>query len=135
MSKLFTVFIPPFIERKLTYSEWLKIKKSSDVWNDHYIDIPNDTIKKIYRAKECYYIQISNYGLYHLGDDIFNFKVPEFIIEQQIRIRIKVHNTSKKYCSLSVTAACQPKKIKSIIKSPYSIDDMNTLPKELIYLI
>lgn len=129
--KLFNGLIPPFIEKKLTYKEWLEIKKKNSVWKDHYIDIPNDTIKNIYRAKGCYYIQISKYGLYHLGEDIYDFKVPEFIVSQCMRIRIKVHGTSKKYCNLSITAACAPKKLSTLRMSPYSLDDANRLPPNL----
>jgi hypothetical protein len=95
-----------------------------------YIDIPNDTISKLYKAKGCHYIQISDYGLYHLGEDICDFGVPEFIVDQQIRIRIKVHSrkNTKGFCHLSVTAACQPKQIKQLTRSKYSLDHVNTLP-------
>ena len=47
------------------------------------INCPNDTIKKLYSEKDCNYIQISNKGLYHLGNDICEFNVAEFICEQQ----------------------------------------------------
>jgi hypothetical protein len=133
--KLFDNKIPPFMERKLTHSEWLKIKKNTNIWNDYYIDIPSDTIKKIYAAKGCYYIQIEDYGLYHLGNDICEFNVPEFIIEQRIRIRTKIHRKENNngYCDLSVTAACQPKDIKKLNKSPYTLDIEDNLPLNLIF--
>jgi len=126
--------LPPFINKFLTYNEWLKIKKSTTMWNDKYYDIPNDTISKMYSHKKCHYIQIKDYGLYHLGNDICNFNVPEFIIEQQLRIRIKVHKTKTKkgYCSLSITASCKPKNIKSLKKSLYSLDNPLTLPENLL---
>ena len=127
--------IPPFFQRKLTHEEWLNIKKETTQWNDTYLPIPNDTINKLYSIKKCYYIQISDYGLYHLGNDICGFGVPEFKIEQQIRIRIKVHHrkTKKGYCSLSVTAACQPININNLKKSNYSLDDITKLPDNLLY--
>jgi hypothetical protein len=130
---LFNGKIPPFMNKKYTHNQWLLIKEKTNDWNDSYIDIPNDTIKKIYKAKGCYYIQISEYGLYHLGNDIYNFQVPEFIIAQEIRIRTKIHAKKDKngFCSLSVTAACKPKNIKYLIKSQYSLDDINKLPKSL----
>lgn len=133
---LFNNTIPPFINNKLTYYEWTSIKNKTDLWNDQYFDIPNNTILKLYNLKGCSYIQISEYGLYHLGNDICNFNVPEFIIDQQLRIRIKVHKCSNKinkYCSLSITASCKPKNIKQLNKSSYSLDDINTLPQLCIY--
>jgi len=127
--------VPPFMLNSITHEEWIKIKKETTKWDDHYIDIPPDTIKNIYNAKGCQYIQISDYGLYHLGDDICNFGVPEFIIPQQIRIRTKIHKKIKAdgYCNLSVMAACQPKNIKGHHKSPYSLDDISKLPPNLVY--
>jgi len=128
--------LPPFLEKQLTYNEWIEIKKNNDAWNDQYIDIPNDIIRKLYTIKNCQYIQISDgYGLYHLGNDICNFNVPLFDIKQQLRIRIKVHatNSKKGFCVLSITLACQPKNIKLIETSKYSLDDKNKLPKNLIY--
>jgi hypothetical protein len=130
--------IPPFMENPITHEEWVKIKSETNKWNDNYIDIPSDTIARLYQAKGCKYIQISNgYGLYHLGNDICNFDVPLFNIEQQLRIRTKVHTkkNTKGFCSLSVTIACQPKDIKKIIQSKYSLDDENKLPLLLNYNI
>ena len=129
--------VPPFMEHPLTHDEWKNIKSVSDKWNDVYLDIPSDTIQKLYAAKGCHYIQISdNYGLYHLGQDFCSFGVPLFEIEQRIRIRTKIHSRSNKlnYCSLSVTVACQPCNIKDLNPSPYSLDDINKLPLNLDYL-
>ena len=68
--------IPPFMTQHITHDEWKNIKNNTDMWNDHYIDVPNDTIKRLYKNKDCYYIQISDgIGLYHLGNDICNFNV------------------------------------------------------------
>lgn len=128
--------IPPFIISQLTHVEWKEIKKKTNKWNDRYIDIPFDTIAKLYRSKKCKYIQISNgYGLYHLGDDICNFDIPLFNIEQQLRVRTKIHTRKNKngFCNLSVTIACQPKNIKKFTHSKYSLDDINKLPPRLIY--
>ena len=120
---------PPFFERKVTHEEWLLIKKEKK-WKDHYIPIPNYIIRDLYRKKGCQYIQISDYGLYHLGEDVCGFGVPEFIIEQQLRIRTKIHKrkNAKGFCNLSVTAACQPCDIRTLNKSPYSLDDVERLP-------
>jgi len=133
---LFNHKIPPFMLKDITHEQWLKIKKETNDFNDTYIDCPNDTIKHLYSEKSCIYIQISDKGLYHLGNDICNFKVPEFICEQQLRIRTKIHTkkNSKGFCKLSVTAACQPKYIKKMVDSKYSLDNYLKLPNNLIYI-
>ena len=134
---LFDGEVPPFVERRLTYDEWVKIKKSEpEKWCDKYMDIPVDYISKLYSAKGCKYIQISDgYGLYHLGDDVCKFNVPLFHIEQQLRVRVKIHKRKNKkgFCDLSITIACQPKNITKFDKSNYSLDDENKLPVSLIY--
>jgi len=131
---LFNGKIPPFMQRKITHEEWVSIKKNTSDFNDVFIDVADDTIKQLYAAKHCHYIQISSYGLYHLGEDICNFGVPEFLIPQRIRIRTKVHARKNRqgFCSLSVIAACQPKNIKMLRKSPYTLDgDSDKLPPPL----
>ena len=128
--------IPPFMEKPITHEEWIKIKAETNKWDDKYIDIPSDYITKLYQAKGCDYIQISNgYGLYHLGNDKCNFDVLEFNIEQQLRIRTKIHTRKNKkgFCNLSVTIACQPKDITKLNRSKYTLDDENKLPVSLIY--
>ena len=127
--------IPPFMENPMTHEEWTQTKKESDTWNDCYVDIPSDIIRNLYAAKGCQYIQVSDgYGLYHLGSDTCAFEVPVFEVEQQLRIRTKIHTrkNSKGFCSLSVTIACQPKDIRQLSPSPYSLDDIKKLPNVLI---
>jgi hypothetical protein len=103
--ELFNGKIPPFMLYDITHEEWVKIKKESNDFNDTYINCPNDTIMKLYREKGCSYIQISNKGLYHLGNNICNFKVPIFICEQRLRVRIKIHEKKNKkgFSKLSVS--------------------------------
>jgi hypothetical protein len=134
-SILFNGKIPPFMLRDITHKEWLDIKKETTDYNDTYLECPDDTIKKLYRVKGCFYIQISDKGLYYLGNDICEFNVPEFICEQQLRIRTKIHTTknTKGFCKLSVTISCQPKNIKNLVKSNYSLDDSSKLPINLLY--
>lgn len=134
--KIFNNKEPPFVKKKITHKEWLLLKNGTNIWRDNYIDVPGDTIKRLYALKSCNYIQLSDgYGLYHLGDDKCNFGVPLFDVEQQLRIRTKVHKRVNKdgFCTLSVTASCKPKDIKLIKKSPYSLDDKNKLPLNLRY--
>lgn len=120
--------------KDITHKEWLQIKKETNDFNDFYIDCSNDTIKKLYSEKGCFYIQISDKGLYNLGNDICNFNVPEFICEQQLRVRTKIHtkSNSKGFCKLSVTISCKPKNINHLPKSKYSLDDSIKLPDNLI---
>lgn len=133
--KLFNNKIPPFINNKITYDEWKKIKQGTKDFNDIYIPCNDNTIKNLYSEKNCKYIQISNKGLYHLGNDICNFNVPEFICEQILRIRIKVHSTNKKgYCNLSVTLACKPLNINKLVNSNYSLDKIDKLPINLKFI-
>lgn len=132
---LFNNKIPEFMTKDLVYSDWLNIKKNTTDYNDIYFDCPNDTIKNLYREKGCIYIQISDKGLYHLGEDLCKFNVPEFICEQKLRVRIKIHTTQNKngFCKLSVNVACQPQNLKNLIDSSYSLDDIKNLPKNLLY--
>lgn len=134
--ELFNGKIPPFMIQNITHEEWLKIKKETNDFNDIYIDCPNDTIKKLYSEKGCIYIQISDKGLFHLGSDLCMFNVPEFICEQQLRIRTKIHTrkNSKGFCKLSVTISCQPKNIKNLVNSNFSLDNISKLPNNLIYI-
>jgi hypothetical protein len=134
--KLFNGKIPPFMVRDITHEEWTCIKKETTDFNDTYIDCPSTTIQELYREKGCKYIQISDgYGLYHLGEDICELNVPEFVCDQRLRIRTKIHTTKnvRGFCSLSVTVACQPTNIKNLTKSNYSLDDIAKLPVNLIY--
>lgn len=128
--------IPPFMTKSITHEDWIKIKKETNKWEDKYIDISPDTIRRLYSSKGCAYIQISdNYGLYHLGSDTCNFNVPLFEIEQQLRIRTKIHTRKNKkgFCNLSITVACQPKNIKNLIRSNYSLDNKDKIPNNLTY--
>jgi hypothetical protein len=134
---IFNNEVPPFMSKKLTHSEWTDIKKSTKTWKDQKLDIPSDTIRKLYTLKGCNYIQISDYGLYYLDKDICNFGVPLFEIEQELRIRTKVHSKKNKngFCVLSVTAACKPKNIKKLIKSEHSLDNLLKLPKNMHFIM
>lgn len=133
--KLYDGEIPPFIINDITHEEWKKIKKETDKWNDKYIDIPSDTIIKLYNSKGCQYIQVSDKGLYYLNYDPCDFNVPQFNIPQQMRIRTKIHTKKNKkgFCKLSIMASCQPKNIKIYPKSSYSLDDISKLPLNLVY--
>lgn len=74
--------------KDITHKEWIQIKNKTTDFNDKYIDCDNNTIMKLYSEKLCYYIQISNKDLYHLGNDKCNFNVPIFKCDQRIRTKI-----------------------------------------------
>ncbi len=133
---LFNGHIPPFMHRDVTHTEWLQIKRDTADFADTYITCVDSTIGALYREKGCYYIQISDKGLYHLGQDICNFGVPLFTCEQQLRIRTKIHTrkNARGFCTLSVMVSCQPKNGKHITPSPYSLDNPATLPANLCYM-
>ena len=132
---LFNGNIPPFMLKDITHEEWIKTKNETLDFNDYYIDCPSDTIKKLYAEKGCSYIQVSEKGLYYLENDVCCFKVPQFICEQQLRVRIKVHERKNKkgFCKLSVTISCQPKNINNLVNSDYSLDNKMKLPNNLVY--
>lgn len=131
--EIFNGKIPPFIEKTITHDEWKNIKSNTSDFNDMYFDCPDNTIKKLYSAKGCKYIQISEKGLYHLGNDVCDFGVPKFICPQQLRLRTKIHTRKNKkgFCQLSVILACQPKNINKLTNSMYNLDDNEKLPSSL----
>jgi len=51
------------------------------------------------------------------------------------KFRTKIHTKKNKkgFCCLSVTVACQPKDIKKLTPSKYSLDNKDKLPPLLIY--
>jgi hypothetical protein len=121
--------IPPFFHKNIRYNEWQILKED---FKDIYIDCPSNTISELYKNKGAKYIQISELGLYHLGEDICNFNVPYFICKQRLRIRVKIHKSNSDnngYIQASVMAAAQP--INYPIKSPYSLDDSKKIPTVL----
>ena len=70
-----------------------------------------------------------------MNNDICKLYVPLFNIEQQIRIRTKIHKriNAKGFCDISIMAACKPKNIKNLISSKYSLESKDKLPKNIIY--
>jgi hypothetical protein len=128
--KIFNSRIPPFFYKNITHAEWKTIKKNTCDFNDMYIACPNNTIAKLYKYKKCSYIQISKYGLYHLGKDICKFNVPYFTCKQVLRIRTKIHTKCNKngYIRASVIISPRPYIQK---KSRYTLDNFSFLPKKL----
>ena len=118
---------PPFLTNKdMTHAEWLENKRD---YKDVYLSVGDHEIQNFYRNKGCAYIQIKGFGLYHLGEDTLELGVPEFKVDQEIRIRAKIHSKTKS--QFSVTAAFQPLDIRTLKPSEYSLDDRTRLPPNL----
>jgi hypothetical protein len=132
--------IPPVIKRNMTQSEWHAYKdKKKPRFDDWYKPCHPTFISEVYKAVGCYYIQISDYGLYHTGEDVCGFNVPLFSCKSQIRVRVKIHSSCIKqgprqgYVSASVMCAAQPvdSSLRDLEKSPYSLDDVKKAPTHL----
>ncbi len=68
---------------------------------DHFekpdIELPLNTLFEYYAEKNCYYMQLENYGLYHLKNDINNLGVPKFDGRISLRLRAKtIYSTGRK---------------------------------------
>lgn len=128
--------VPSFMSRKVTYEEWMREKSD---FMDTYIECDRNTIRDLYMAKGCQYIQVEGKGVYRLGEDKLGMEVPEFICDQRIRVRVKVHTRCDKngYAVLSVKCACQPmkSKIPDLPNSCYSLDNTESLPPSLRVIV
>lgn len=130
-TELFDGKIPPYLTRAgMTFPEWESVAHE---FKDEQYNAPSDVISKYYFEKGNSYIQIRGYGLYHTGIDVCEFGVPFFRCQTHLRIRCKRHG---KKCPLtgkdipsSVMASFWTTKAPE--KSPYSLDDVATLPKIL----
>ena len=62
-----------------------------------HIPLTLEPLTKFYNSKDCYYLQVSQYGLYHLGEDKYELGTPEFDGTIDFRFRAKMHdNFSRK---------------------------------------
>ena len=121
------IVAPPYLQKKISHDEWKKVRNE---FKDHYIPCDENIIATLYRNKGCSYIQISEIGLYHLGEDVCDFGVPYFRCQQRMRVRNKIHKRNPKgNMQASVIASIQP--ITYPPKSPYSLDSYDKLPKKL----
>ena len=57
-----------------------------------HIPLTLDPLIKFYNSKDCYYIQVSECGLYHLGKDKYELGTPKFDGIIDFRFRAKMHN-------------------------------------------
>ena len=129
--------MPPLNKTKKEFEEWETwlLSKKKDIGEKENIDYSwkskdNNFIRKNYKDKGCSYIQIKDFGLYHLGNDICNFNVPEFKPDS-IRLRIRCKRRGSKGCvpsSITISAY-----VCGLKKSNFSLDDKTKLPKNIIY--
>jgi len=139
---LFYGILPPLNKTRKEFDEWetvqSKLKQKDEKYKNkkriskEYSWISKDKhfIKLNYKDKGCHYIQIKDYGLYHLGEDICNFNVPEFNPES-VKIRLRCKRRQGKNCvPSSITVSSYPYKLE---KSNYSLDTIEKLPLNLIY--
>jgi len=118
----------PELPPGLTKEALATLRRDNPDYRDQYIDVDDTCIQKYYRAKGNHYIQISDgFGLYHLGEDVYDLGVPEFTVKQKMRVRVKYHSAK----NFSVTCAFQPVNIRKMPRSPYSLDDIDRLPPKL----
>lgn len=128
---LFKGRLPPFMTRDhMTYTEW---SEEAPNFSDEYIACPDDTIATAYRARGVHYIQIKNHGLFHTGKDVSGFGVPMFKCSQRLRVRCKRHGKKCRVTGIdvpsSIMASLRPI-LSTLPQSPYSLDDLHSLPQD-----
>jgi hypothetical protein len=90
-------------QANMTSSQWTKEKekiigvneKNHDQKGIEKAHIPLDFLEplvKFYNSKNCYYLQLSKHGLYHLGKDKYELGTPEFDGTIDFRFRAKMHD-------------------------------------------
>lgn len=98
------------------------------------VNVDQKFIHQHYQAKHVYYMQIENYGLYHLGKNPLSLPVPELIGDVNIEVRMK-RSGSKYVRSIGERAvygsliSVGRLNLKTCLKSPYSLDDQNSIRK------
>ncbi len=139
--EIFRGDIPPFQFKNIMYDEWVHLKNTNAKFKDQYFtkNVPSNIISKLYSAKNCHYIQISNFGLYHLeSGDILDLGVPPFKIKSKLRLRVKVHEKKKGpngSAILNAMISFMPVKLhpKLLEPSKYSLDDALKLPPSIVF--
>lgn len=129
---LFNNRIPTFMHRKITHDQWVKIKKRNTHFRDTYIKCESDIISKLYKAKGTHYIQVSDHGLFHTGEDPCCFGVPFFECPQELRVRTKIHSRNiSGHLKASVIVAAKPIDVTKLEISNVSLDNLDNLPENL----
>lgn len=96
--------IPSFLSSKITYEEWLEEK---EYFHDESYIIKNSSfITEYYSSQGSQYIHFEDKGLFHTGNDVLQWGVPEFKCDIKVRIRCKQHS-GKIPSSVQVVILCQ----------------------------
>lgn len=61
------------------------------------VEIDINSLYDFYGGKDCYYIQIGGYGLYHLKRDILSLGTSQFDCKMKLRLRAKTIHSSPVY--------------------------------------
>lgn len=130
-TELFNGHIPPFLQKSgITFPEWDSV---AELFRDENYHAPSSVISQFYKRKGNSYIQIRDYGLYHTGEDIAGFGVPEFKCPTFLRVRCKRHG---KKCA--ITGKDIPSSVMTSfwiktppLPSPYSLDNPIKFPEQL----
>lgn len=64
---------------------------------DKRIEIPTQQLFHYYNAKDVHYIQIGNYGFYHLDNDYLGLGTPQFDGDLKLRFRAKTISSDRIY--------------------------------------
>lgn len=92
-------------------------------FTDKFVDVPNDAVSKYYASKKTYYIQIGEFGLYHMGKDPANLGTPAFKPQLRLRIRLKRGGSHPIYNYRFSTAL----QAKSLAKSDIDLENKDDL--------
>jgi hypothetical protein len=128
---LFSGRIPIFMFKNISFNYWLSIKHN---YENISLICPPHALTCIYRDHGYKYIQISEKGLYHLGDDIYNFGVPKFLCPQRIYFETNVIRYTDDICKVVPIISCRPTNITKLISSNFSLDSIKTLPQSIKYI-
>lgn len=121
--------IPSFMKGKYGIDVWRQERArfpDVHIGKDTCI-LPMNIISMYYRAMNCDYIQVENYGLYHTGVDPLELGVPLFECASWIRIRCKQHK-GKGEAPSDVQASINYA-IRTATQSPYCL--LTRLPPSL----
>ena len=131
---LFDGDLPPLKKSRQEFDTWQKKFLEKHKTKDYTWECQTENFIQLnYREKGNHYIQIRDYGLFHLGEDVCHFGCPEFKPKKTfIRIRCKRRGGSQSAPS-SITMSAFIKK--PFEKSKFSLDHCKRLPKNLIKLI
>ena len=88
-------------------------------FKDKFLSVPLSSLFNYYAAKNTYYIQIGDYGMYYMAGNPANLPVPKFNGSMKLRIRLKRGSATPIY-NYRFTTALQV--VQKPTKSKFNID-------------